>query len=363
MSGRQAGRAACAGALRRCSWASLAAVVTTVMCALVGQDAHATEADTKAADAAAPTSSPAPARAEVAPSAGSTPASSPAAIGSPPDPTLRVAHVNVPGAGRFGGDADMLVQAFVPDGPGPFPVLLFAHGRSADGPTRARMKQPIPLGHVRYWQRKGFAVVAPIRPGYGDSGGPDREMSGARYDEQGRCTSVADHANTVNNARQAMRAALDWVRLQPWARAEHILLEGQSVGGITTVALCATQPPGVRGCINFVGGSGGSPSSGGHVCNPDTVRELMRDWGRLSRVPSIWFYAPNDQYWGPDSPRQWHEAFAQGGSASQFVGTDPLPDADGHLLLYRGGRMWSQPLDEWLQANQLLPAKAALRGP
>jgi dienelactone hydrolase len=325
------------------------------MNAMAGLNAQAMVAGIPASDAAPPASNAAPARAEAAPSASSPPASSPATVDSSPDPAMRLAHVNVPGAGRFGGDADMLVQTFVPDGPGPFPVLLFAHGRSADGPTRARMKQPIPLDHVRYWQRKGFAVVAPIRPGYGDSGGIDREASGARYDDQGRCTSVADHAHTANNARQAMRAALDWVRGQPWARADHILLDGQSVGGITTVAFCATQPPGVRGCINFAGGSGGSPNSGGHVCNPDTVRELMREWGRQTRAPSIWFYAPNDQFWGPDSPRQWHEAFAQGGSASQFVGTAPLPDADGHLLLYRGGRMWSQPLDTWLQAGKLLP--------
>jgi dienelactone hydrolase len=319
----------------------MAAVVFTAMSTLAGLSAHATAAQAEEA----PPASNAPAASTVAPKADAAPQA----------PDMRLAHVSVPGAGRLGGDADMLVQCFVPDGPGPFPVLLFAHGRAADAASRARLKQPVPLGHVRYWQRKGFAVVAPIRPGYGDSGGPDREVSGARYDEQGRCTSVADHAHTAHSARQAMRAALDWVRLQPWARADHILLEGQSVGGITTVALCATQPPGVRGCINFAGGSGGSPTSGGRVCNPDTLRELARDWGRTTRVPSIWFYAANDQYWGPDAPRQWHEAFAQGGSASQFMGTPALPDADGHLLLYRGGRLWSQPLDEWLHALRLVP--------
>ncbi len=267
------------------------------------------------------------------------------------EPVPEIAKITIKGSGFFGGDRDMVTKIFKPGGDGPFPVLLFSHGRAGEAEERAKLKYPIPLGHVQYWLKKGYAVIAPIRPGYGETGGVDRESTGAHYDASGKCDiqGKADHAHTVNSARTVMLSAVDWIRNQSWARHDRILLEGQSVGGITTVALCATNPPGVVGCINFSGGSGGSPKSEGKVCNPEVIDGLMREWGKTTKVPSIWFYAANDQYWGPDNPKQWHKSFAAGGSATTFIGTDVVPTEDGHQLLRKGGRMWSIPLNDWLK--------------
>ena len=266
-------------------------------------------------------------------------------------PTPAIVRVTVAGLGLFGGDAGIVTHIFKPAGKPPFPVLVFSHGRAGDAASRSKLTHPIPIGHVGYWLNKGYAVVAPIRPGYGETGGPDRENSGARYDTYGRCASKADHENTTRSASEAMTLVIDWVRTQPWINPNQILLEGQSVGGITTVALCAANLPGVVGCINFSGGSGGSPSSMGKVCNPEVIDALMLGWGKTTRLPSVWLYAPNDSYWGADTPKVWHRAFAAGASASLFVGTDPLPDADGHSLLVRGGSLWKERLDTWLSKN------------
>ena len=61
----------------------------------------------------------------------------------------------------------MHTQVFKPAGPGPFKVLLYAHGRPGYASQRALLKRPIHARHVQYWLAKGYAVVAPIRPGYG----------------------------------------------------------------------------------------------------------------------------------------------------------------------------------------------------
>ena len=89
-----------------------------------------------------------------------------------------------------GASIDIVTQAFKPEGEGPFPFVLYAHGRASSAELRAK---------------------------------------------------------------QAHRG----------------LIEGQSVGGMTTVALAALNPPGVLGAVNFAGGSGGNPTaSPGRSCKP-----------------------------------------------------------------------------------------------
>lgn len=264
----------------------------------------------------------------------------------------------------------MRTLVFKPRGSGPFPVLLFAHGRSAFASQRAQLAHPMSYGHVRYWLAKGYAVVAPIRPGYGAAwgqaagrvGDADLESSGAGYGSAGQCIRSPQPARAAEAAMQAQRAALNWVRQQPWAKANHIVLEGQSVGGLATLALCAANPPGVKGCINFSGGAGGDPlHAPGRMCAPEHTTQLMRAYGSSTHVPSIWLYAANDLYWGAEPPRQWHAAFAQSAQAasatsraadSTFVQT-PRIGSDGHSLLRAGSQHWGPVLDAWLKKNGL----------
>jgi dienelactone hydrolase len=270
---------------------------------------------------------------------------------APSNPAPEGATISVPGLGLFGGDAKMVTQVFKPSGDGPFPVVLFSHGRAGDVASRSRLANPVGSGVVTYWLSKGYAVVAPIRPGYGPTGGSDTEASGVRYATDGTCTSQPDHSITANAALRSTTLALQWVREQPWAKADNILLQGQSVGGLTTVALCATNPPGVLGCINFAGGAGGNPDRApARMCAPEKMTALMQQYGSTTKLPNIWFYAANDQYWGEQPPKDWHAAYTAGGSATQLVSTEAVPP-DGHRLLIQGGKLWSEPLDAWLKKN------------
>jgi dienelactone hydrolase len=147
----------------------------------------------------------------------------------------------------------------------------------------------------------------------------------------------------ANTAGEAVLAAKDWVKAQPWADKEKILLVGASVGGLTSAGVAAKGPAGVIGYINFVGGSGGSPrESPGKSCKPENLTKVFAGFGKTTRVPSLWMYAENDLYWGPDAPKEWHLAFSAGGSKTKFVMTPPVPGTDdGHRLLAVGARLWA----------------------
>lgn len=245
-----------------------------------------------------------------------------------------------------GRTVDVATQVFRPEGPGPFPLVIFSHGRSADPAVRAGLQYPVPLGHVAFWLRQGVAVVAPIRPGYGATGGADRENSGARWPAPGTaCTGLPDYATVARHAASTIRAVHGWSLQQPWVRHDRILLEGQSVGGMATIAAASERLPGVVGAVNFSGGAGGKPDTApGNSCRPEVLTTLYRQLGTQVRVPSLWLYAENDQYWGPDMPRQWFGAFREGDEDAQFIAAPALEGADGHNLLRVGGRHWRDPL-------------------
>jgi len=244
----------------------------------------------------------------------------------------------------------MVTGVFYPAGDGPFPVVIYSHGRSGTQVERASTRVPDPHGHIRYWLKKGFAVVAPIRPGYGETGGPDRESSGVAYDIFGNCWGQPAFARAAAAATEGVIAALEWVRQQPWAEKDRIVLVGTSMGGLASVASAATNPDGVAAYISFAGGTGGyGARSPEHSCGSDVMEALMSKYGATTRIPSLWLYAKNDSFWGAEWPRLWHHAFAAGASATRFVMTDPVADADGHQLMARGSRLWTASVDRFLE--------------
>ena len=245
--------------------------------------------------------------------------------------------------------AQMGTTWFVPPGKGPFPVVLFSHGRPAGEGERARLALGVSRAQLAYWLGKGVAVVSPVRPGYGDSTGGDVELSGVHHDDHGRCTGTPDYRRTADAAVLSIRAALQWIGQQPWANAKDVLLVGQSVGGLATVAAAAQPLPGVVGAINFAGGSGGNPAlSPGVSCDPGQIEAMVAAYGRTTTVPSLWIYAMNDQYWGPDVPVAWHAAFAQGGGRTTFVHAPAVPDGDGHGLSRHDASLWAPAVDAFL---------------
>ena len=129
-----------------------------------------------------------------------------------------------------------------------------------------------------------------------------------------------------------------------------ILVAGNSVGGMVGAALAATNLPGVVAYINFAGGIAGNPDQApGKSCAPERVREAFATYGKTARMPSLWLYAQNDKFWGAEAPRQWHAAYVAGGGVAEFVGTPPVPNADGHELIFVGRDLWASAVESFLK--------------
>jgi len=248
-----------------------------------------------------------------------------------------------------GAASVMVAGVFRPAGDGPFPVLVYSHGRAGTPLERSVTRVAEARGHVRYWLAKGFAVVAPVRPGYGGTGGSDREDSGVRYDVFGNCWGRPQFLRSASAAADAVQATLAWLQHQPWADARRVVLAGASMGGLASIATAATNPDGVVAYINFSGGTGGSGTRAPEQsCGAAQMQEVMAAYGATTHVPSLWLYAENDQYWGAEWPRAWHHAYAAAGEPTRFVMTPPVADSDGHQLLARGARLWTPHVDRFL---------------
>lgn len=268
------------------------------------------------------------------------------------EPVKQIDSISVRAIDQFAA-VQMPVHIFKPEGAGPFTVVLFSHGRAASAGERASFSTPIPSGHVDFWLRKGFAVVAPIRPGYGPNGGTDRESSGSKVNSTThQCQSEGDLTPFLRRGLQALQATHDWIRKQPWAKKDSIILEGQSVGGLLTVVYGSENPSGVVGFINFSGGAAGYPAERiGHSCSENQIAHAFGVAGQKNRTPNLWLYAENDGFWGSDAPRRWHDVFAKAKpDQTTFIRTAALKGYDGHFLLNYGGNYWRDPVNRFVQS-------------
>ncbi len=249
----------------------------------------------------------------------------------------------------------MMTHVYRPDGAGPFPIVVFLHGRSPNATDRRGLTYPVPSGHAHYWLDKGFAVVAPIRPGYGQTGGDDDSEANGGSVHGHFCSATPNFRRVAEQASAVAAETIAWVRNQPWADTSRIVIVGQSVGGMAAIATCARALPGVIACINFSGGSGGFPErSPNQSCHPELLSDLFHSFGATASVPSLWLYAPNDHFWGETAPHQWFDAFQAGGGHGAFVATLPVEN-EGHDLLRRGGKKWSSAVDDFVRALSEAP--------
>lgn len=91
--------------------------------------------------------------------------------------SLHEAVVSVPLAAGANPEA-LVATLYRPDGNGPFPLLVLSHGSPADGAARARMGRYRVIPRIREFTQRGFAVMVPMRRGYGDTGGDWAERYG-----------------------------------------------------------------------------------------------------------------------------------------------------------------------------------------
>jgi dienelactone hydrolase len=240
---------------------------------------------------------------------------------------------------RPGGVQRLYLEAtlYRPSGQGPFPLLVLSHGTSRD--PRERVGERLRYD-AQSWKfvSMGFAVVIPMRRGYGHSEGDYAEG-------EGLCEHSHFYAAGLESARD-LRATVNYVSALPGIDPQRLVLAGHSSGGFASLILASQELPGVRGVINFGGGRG---SNALQNCSPDKLIEACGLAGRTTRVPTLWLYAQNDSYFPPGLAREMSAAFRQAGGQVELVMLPPFCD-EGHYLFtdVRGLARWTPAVNRFL---------------
>ena len=240
------------------------------------------------------------------------------------------------------------VTVFRPPGDGSHPLAIISHGRATQDRRAAQGRQR--YEHLaRYLVRKGFVALVPTRVGYGETYGDfDPEDAGGCQVMRVESVSMA--------ASDQVLATLEFARTLPYVDAQRWVAIGQSVGGLTTVAVAWRNPPGLVAAINFAGGAGGDPERRpGEPCLPMQIERLWGSKAASVKVPMLWLYWANDKYWGEDHPKRWHQAFTAGGGRAEFHSL-PAAGTDGHGALVFD-------MDTWVPLVETYLARAGFTQP
>lgn len=234
---------------------------------------------------------------------------------------LNTQHWRVPGAEGF-----LEATVYRPDGKGPFPTVILSHGSPRDPAAARAMHQPLPK-LAAWFVAHGYAVLAPLRRGFGDSPGPMVENV-----LHGRPPTVDDYVKSADSSADDIAAATRFIRDQPFVDRDRIVLVGVSAGGFASVALAARRPEGVRALISFAGGRG-STAPGVIAGGQATLIAATASFAPGTVVPELWLYSSNDRVFPPGLARALYNAFkARTAAPIRFVTLPPYHE-DGHAAV------------------------------
>ncbi len=236
----------------------------------------------------------------------------------------------------------MRAVLFRPKGDGPFPLALVNHGSSEDARERKRQRLAEFPYLTRWLVERGYAVLLPQRPGHGATGGKYIES-------QGWCGGP-DYIAAARGTALSIAAAYRYMHEQDFIAASGTVVVGNSAGGWGGLAFAGDAPRGLSGVVNFVGGRGGRDQNrANNNCAPDRLVEAAGVLGAANKVPTLWLYAENDTFFGPELSRRMAEAFAAKGGRVEYHLLPPVR-GDGHALMSTEGdeANWAPVLGKFL---------------
>ena len=221
------------------------------------------------------------------------------------------------------------------------PYLLFSHGRAGTDQERGKFGRSSEKRNSEYFVSKGFTVILPTRIGYGVSGGPDADYSGAC----GNKNYLEARKAAIDQSKQVLNHVFDFSYID---RTKGIVV-GQSVGGFTTIGLSAENISGLKGAINFAGGDGGDPiKSAEKPCGDYLIKDTFAKYGASNKVPTLWLYSVNDKFWGEQLPKDWFAAFQKAGGKGQFISLLAYKE-DGHSIFRGDLNAWKNDFEKFIK--------------
>jgi dienelactone hydrolase len=262
------------------------------------------------------------------------------------DASLReeIHSVSVPAA-----NAKIVVTTYRPRAWGPFPWIVMSHGTAPKLEGNRTIGRYRSLNPIREWVRRGYAVVVPVRRGYGASGG---DHLGDAY---GSCAKP-DFRRAGEGAALDLLATIEWARTHKDLDPKRWLLVGQSAGGFASIYTASKRPDGLVAVLAFAPGRGGRPDTHpGQPCVPDTLARLFASIAPNVAVPVLWFYAENDAYIGPAAARLWFESFRNAGGRGDLVMLPPFSQNQGHGVYpaSAGTPLWTAAVATFFRNHQI----------
>src|SRR4051812_30813415 len=262
----------------------------------------------------------------------------------PTDPTgaLTVENFFVPASGY-----SIEVTVLRPSGPGPFGVVVLNHGVGATREERLRESPAFLLRSAAAFAARGYAVVMPLRRGFGETGGFYAESPGSCGDPDFRHGERAAAADVL--------AAYTFAQKLPYVDPTRMILAGQSAGGVVSLYAASESPPGLRAVMAFAAGrgadAGGKP---GVPCAAAALGTLFQEMGKAIKVPTLLYYAENDLFFGPSTARMWFSRLRQGAPNAELV-VQPAFESNGHFVFTDpdGERSWLPAVEDFLRRHDI----------
>ena len=247
--------------------------------------------------------------------------------------------VTIPFAQPNGAIRQLQALEIVPADTGKYPLVVISHGSPRKPADRPLMSPERYLRIATWFAGHGFAVVVPMRRGYGKSDGPWAEGYGTcqapQYDRAGL------------ESAQDIQAVVSYMRGQSFVDPRRIVLVGVSAGAWGSLAAASQNPPGVAAVIAFAPGRGSyAPDA---VCGSGALVSAAGGFGSTARIPLLWISAENDHFFGPTLAKAMFDAFHSASQApAEFVAA---PDCgwDGHMLFTNCPNQWHDAVDAFLQ--------------
>jgi dienelactone hydrolase len=234
----------------------------------------------------------------------------------------------------------MRATLFRPKGKGPYPLAVINHGSVEDPDERALMRQPSFPTLTAWLLARGYAVLVPLRPGHGKTGGKYAESEGS-------CGS-ADFFRAGEATADSIAAAVGYMVRQSFIRRTGILVIGNSAGGWGAMALAGRDTPGVTAIIGFAPGRGGREHGLPlNNCSPGRLVDTAARFGTAARIPTLWLYAANDTYFPPKLSGRLAAAFAASGGKAEYHLLPPV-GREGHALIQAPPSIWGALLEQFL---------------
>ena len=230
-----------------------------------------------------------------------------------------------------------VVTVFRPKANGRYPLLVLNHGQDS---RIGEPKDRLSYGAVaRFFARRGYVVIVPMRPGFGGSSG--RIKSAGCENALARIRAMSDRVGSV----------VEHYSSDPAIDHEKVVFAGVSMGALVSLGLAADE--------RFRSRTLAVLAFAPVMINPncDWQRWLHEALGTLGRevvAPSIWFVGESDPWLPSALAKSLFSSYFAGGLKGEFHEL-PISGIDGHDLLngYPQLPLWWPYVERFLQESGL----------